>query len=77
MDFEFMSTDDMIFIKSSRFGNKGFYFKGFDYTPPKESVYERKPIHMNVQTVFGGSYVVGCNYMFGYGQKKNIPKNVQ
>ena len=77
MDFEFMSTDDMIFEeKSSRFGNKGFYFKGFDYTPPKESVYERKPIHMNVQTVFGGSYVVGCNYMFGYGQKKNIPKNV-
>jgi hypothetical protein len=31
---------------------------------------------MNIQTVFGGSYVVGCGYVFDYGQKRNIPKNV-
>lgn len=77
MDFEFLSTDDIIFEeKSSRFGNTGFYYKGFEYTPPKESVYDRKPVHMNIQTVFGGSYIVGTEYMFGYGQKKNVPKNV-
>ena len=76
MDFEFLSTDDIIFEeKQSRFGNSGFYYKGFEYTPPKESVYDRKPVNMNIQTVFGGSYIVGCQYIFGYGQKKNVPKN--
>ena len=77
MDFEFMSTDDMMFEeKGSKFGNTGFYYKGFEYTPPKESVYDRKPSNMSIQTVFGGSYVVGCDYLFGYGQKTNVPKNV-
>ena len=77
MDFEFLSTDDMMFEeKESRFGNSSFYYKGFEYTPPKESVYSRKPKAMNVQTVFGGSYLVGCDYMFNYGQKRNVPKNV-
>jgi hypothetical protein len=77
MDFEFLSTDDMMFEeKGSKFGNTGFYYKGFEYTPPKESVYDRNPVNMNIQTVFGGSYIVGTDYMFDYGQKRNIPKNV-
>jgi hypothetical protein len=77
LDFEFLSTDDIFFEeKESRFGNKGFYYKGFEYTPPKESVYDRKPKAMNVQTVFGGNYIVGTDYLYGYGQKKNVPKNV-
>ena len=77
MDFEFLSTDDMMFEeKGSKFGNRNFYYKGFDYTPPKESVYDRKPTNMNIQTVFGGSYIIGTGYMFDYGQKKNVPKNV-
>lgn len=77
MDFEFMSTDCMYFEgKQSRFGNENFYYKGFEYNPPRESVYERTPKKMEVQTVFGGSYVVGCGYMFDYGQKRNVPKNV-
>lgn len=76
MDFEFLSVDDMMFEeKSSKFGNVGFYYKGMEYTPPKESVYDRKPFNMSVQTVFGGSYVVGCDYIFDYGQKANVPKN--
>ena len=77
MDFEFLSTDDMMFEeKGSKFGNTNFYYKGFDYTPPKESVYDRNPVNMNIQTVFGGSYLIGCGYMFDYGQKRNVPKNV-
>ena len=76
MDFEFLSTDDMMFEeKQSRFGNSNFYYKGFDYSPPKESVYARKPKAMNIQTVFGGSYIVGTKFIFDYGQKRNIPKN--
>ena len=76
MDFEFISTDDMMFEeKESRFGNSNFYYKGFEYTPPKESVYARKPKAMNIQTVYGGSYIVGTDHMFDYGQKRNVPKN--
>lgn len=77
MDFEFVSTDDMMFEeKGSKFGNSNFYHKGFDYTPPKESVYARKPMAMSIQTVYGGSYIIGCSYIFDYGQKRNVPKNV-
>jgi len=76
MDFEFLSTDDMMFEeKDSKFGNTNFYYKGFEYTPPKESVYDRKPMNMNIQTVYGGSYIIGTGCMFGYGQKSNVPKN--
>ncbi len=76
MDFEFISTDQIYFEgKKSRFGNESFHYKGFEYNAPKQSVYERKPYTMDIQTVFGGSYVVGCDYTFGYGQKSNIPKN--
>ena len=77
MDFEFISVDDIHFEeKKSKHGNTGFYYKGFEYTPPKESVYDRKPVNMSTATVYGGSYVVGCDYMFDYGQKTNTPKNV-
>ena len=31
---------------------------------------------MEVTTVYGGSYVLGCGYLFDYGKKKNVPKNV-
>ncbi len=77
MSFEFLSVDDMMFEeKGSRFGNSNFYYKGFEYTPPKESVFDRKPSSMNVATVYGGNYIVGCDYMYDYGLKKNVPKNI-
>ena len=77
MDFEFMSVDDIYFEeKTSKHGNVGFYYKGFEYVAPKQSVYDRKPVNMSTATVYGGSYVVGCDYLFGYGQKANVPKNV-
>lgn len=77
MGFEFLSVDEIHFEeKESRFGNKGFYYKGMNYTPPKDSVYDRKPVSMKTATVYGGNYIVGTNHMYGYGIKKNIPKNV-
>ena len=77
MDFEFLSVDDMMFEeKESRFGNTNFYYKGFEYSPPKESVFDRKPKAMNIATVYGGSFIIGTDYMFGYGLKNNIPRNV-
>ena len=39
LDFEFLSVDTMYFEeKTSRFGNTGFYNKGFSYKEPKRSI---------------------------------------
>ena len=77
MDFEFMSVDDVYYeSKESRFGNVGFYFKGNLYTPPRDSVYDRKPFKMSYTTVYGGSYIVGTSMIYNYGLKKNTPRNV-
>jgi hypothetical protein len=77
LDFEFMSVDDVYFEeKASRFGNVGFYYKGYKYEPSPGSVYDRKPYRMQTTTVYGGKYIIGTDFLFDYGVKKNIPKNV-
>ena len=78
LDFEFMSVDCLYFEeKSSRFGNTGFYYKGKDeFVPPSGSVYERKARKMEHATVYGGKYVVGTKFLFDYGLKKNLPRNI-
>ena len=76
LDFEFMSVDCMYFEeKESRHGNTGFYFKGENYKAPTNSVFRRDVTKMENATVYGGSYVLGCEKIFNYGCKKNIPKN--
>ena len=77
LDFEFLSVDSMIYEKKkSRFGNIGFYFKGNSYDAPKNSVYDRDPVQMNNATIYGGMHIVGTEYIFNYGQKANVPKNI-
>ena len=77
MDFEFKSVDCMFFeSKESRHGNTGFYFKGNSYKEPTNSVYKREVTKMENETIYGGCYVVGCNHIFNYGLKTNIPKNL-
>ena len=77
MDFEFIGVDCIFFEeKENRFGNKGFYFKGDSYKERAGSVFERTPHKMEVQSVYGGSFIVGTETLFGYGKVNNIPKNV-
>jgi hypothetical protein len=77
MDFEFLSVDDIFYeSKESRFGNVGFYYKGMVYQPSKASVFDRKPVRMSFVTLYGGSYIVGTNKMYGYGMKNNQPRNI-
>jgi len=76
LDFEFISVDDLMFEeKNSKYGNVGFYLKGFGYKPTG-SVYDRKPHCLTSSTVYGGKYIVGTNHIFNYGLKKNLPRNV-
>lgn len=77
MDFEFMSVDSMYFeSKESRFGNQGFYYKGNSYRKPKNSVFERSVSKIEKATVYGGVYILGTKFIFDYGEKDNLPKNI-
>ena len=63
LDFEFISVDCIHFEeKENRHGNTGFYYKGFQYKEPKNSVFERTPHKLEISTVYSGSYVLGCDY---------------
>jgi hypothetical protein len=77
LDFEFISVDCVYYeSKESKHGNVGFYMKGPDYKPPTESVYNREPMKMEHETVYGGCYIMGTDHIFNYGPKKNVPKNI-
>ena len=77
LDFEFLSTDKMYFEeRENRFGNVGFYVKGYNYKERKGGVYERKPHCLEITNVYGGIYVMGCGYLFDYGIKTNMPRNM-
>ena len=77
LDFEFISVDCIYFEeKESKFGNKGFYFKGFEYKEKPSSVFERVAHKMEVECIYGGSYVLEGKHLFNYGKKMNVPKNV-
>ena len=77
LDFEFKAVDCIYFEeKESKHGNTGFYYKGGTYKEKHGSVYDRTAHQMNLETIYGGSYVLGCNYLFNYGRTQNVPKNV-
>jgi len=77
LDFEFISTDSIYFEeKENKYGNKGFFYEGFSYKEKKNSVFSRKPHKLEIQTVYGGSYILGCDKLFDYGMKSNVPKNI-
>ena len=77
LDFEFLSSDCMYFEdKENQYGNRNYFYEGFEYKEKKNSVFERKPEKLEIVTVYGGSYIMGCDMMFDYGMKSNVPRNV-
>jgi hypothetical protein len=75
LDFEFLSVDCIYFeSKESKYGNVGFYFKGNDYKEPSNSVFKREVTKLENTVVYGGVHVMGCDKVFNYGVKTNIPK---
>jgi hypothetical protein len=77
LEFEFLSTDTMFFEeKENQYGNVGFFNRGFSYKEKTGGVFERIPHRLDVTNVYGGFYVLGCDYLFNYGLKTNMPRNV-
>ena len=77
LDFEFISVDCMFFEeKQNRHGNVGFFNEGFQYKERSGSVFERKSHKMEMEMLYGGSYIMGTDIVFNYGLVANVPKNV-
>ena len=77
LDFEFISVDCMFFEeKQNRHGNVGFFNEGFQYRERSGSVFERKSHKMEMEMLYGGSYIMGTDIVFNYGLVANVPKNV-
>jgi hypothetical protein len=77
LDFEFKSVDCINYEqKESRFGNVGFYLKPENYKAPENSVFERKVSKLEIESVYGGIYIMGTEFIFSYGLKTNTPKNI-
>ena len=73
MDFEFKVVETMYFEeKPSKYGNIGFYQR----KGPSSSVYNRSISEIDNEVVYGGSYILGCEMLFDYGLKTNVPKNM-
>jgi hypothetical protein len=77
LDFEFKCLEKLHFEeKENRHGNTGFFYKGHDYKKKEGGVFERIPHHMDTMMVYEGSYVMGTEYIYNYGPKPNVPKNI-
>ena len=62
--------------KQNRHGNVGFFNQGFQYKERSGSVFERKSHKMEIEMLYGGSYIMGTDIVFNYGLVANVPKNV-
>ena len=77
LSFEFISVDCIYFEeKENKFGNSNFYMKGYEYKERKNSVFERTPHKMEVESVYSGKFIIGADKIFDYGPSKNVPKNI-
>ena len=77
LDFEFKTVDCINYEqKQSKYGNVGFYLKPENYKAPENSVFERKVSKLEVESVYGGIFVMGSDTIISYGLKTNTPKNV-
>jgi hypothetical protein len=76
LDFEFKCVEQMFFEERvNKYGNENFYFKGF--SGQKGNIHKQGSKTMDIEVVYEGSYVLDCDgYIFNYGKKKNIPKNI-
>ena len=77
MDFEFIGVDCIYFEKKeSQYGNMGYYMKKETYKAPSNSVYERDVDKLENSVVYGGTYILGTEFIFNYGKQHNVPKNI-
>jgi hypothetical protein len=73
LDAEFKSVDNLNYEKkSNRYGGTTTIKKDSSYKPPKKSRYKREQIKPLIEMWYSGKWVIGTDYIFDYGLKKNM-----
>ncbi len=73
LDAEFKSVDAMNYEKkSNKYGGTTTIKKESNYKAPKSSRYKREQIKPLIEMWYTGKWVIGTDYMFDYGLKKNM-----
>lgn len=81
MHFEISTVNELVYLeRKDKHGNDRFVEKPYDYYRTKEEMdkfrskykTERKIHRVPYPTVYGGYWVVGTDYVFGYGEKNYL-----
>ena len=73
MDAEFKSVSDIHYEKKqTQFGTSTVNKKKKGYKAPKKSKFEREQIKPAFEVWYSGKYIIGTDYIFDYGKKKNM-----
>ena len=73
LDAEFKSVDNLNYEKkSNRYGGTTTNKKDSNYRPPKKSRYKREQVKPLIEMWYTGKWVIGTDYIFDYGLKKNM-----
>lgn len=75
LDFEFTSVDTKKWSKKKN-RNGGYYIKerSVNYKAPEGNATKTEVFEKTIQNNYCGKFVVGTNYIFGYGKEKNMTR---
>jgi hypothetical protein len=73
LDAEFKSVDIIYYEKkNNRYGGYTVNKKKDGYKAPKKSKYKREEMKPQIETWYAGKWIIGTEYLFDYGLKKNM-----
>lgn len=75
LNFSYKSSKEQVYKKKNKSKGGGFKMikKGSDYNPPKRSDYSKESRVLD--TWYEGSYVIGTDIIYNYGEAENIQKD--
>jgi hypothetical protein len=75
LDAEFEATDTYKFEKKkNRYGGYSFHKKDFAYEAPKNTRLPREQKNLEVKNFYVGKFIIGTDFIFDFGRKKNIER---
>ncbi len=80
LEFYFYADDKMVHeVTVNKFGNKVVYRKNDDYSLPEDKIKEKKAkkgeyelITTDYKSIYKGYWIIGTEYVFGYGLQKDM-----
>lgn len=76
MEFEFKTIDEKVWEKKyDKYGNYNYYKKENDYAPGPNGETKRERETIQYEMNYGGFWIVGSDYLWGYGPCENVQRN--